>query len=197
MPLPLGGGDRLVRVMQTTGVSTGGLDAADIALMRSAITTLTEVGAFTRRDFVVGDGGSRRVLSATIAEWNIFEATRTPPALGRGFRQDDQARGAEPVVVLGQRAWEVMFGSDSSIVGKRIPMSGTQTLVIGVMPAGYGFPVAAEAWVISSSTFGSAMPDCRPSLAYLKNMENTGSPRLLSCWTASICGGRPSLNGLL
>ena len=57
-------------------------------------------------------------------------------------------------------------------------------------------PVAAVALAIISSTFGSAMPDCRPSLAYLKNIEKTGSPRLLSCWTASICGGRPSLNGL-
>ena len=58
-------------------------------------------------------------------------------------------------------------------------------------------PVAAVALAISSSTFGSAIPDCRPSLAYLKNIENTGSPRLLSCCTASICGGRPSLYGLL
>jgi len=87
------------------------------------------------------------VISATAADWNIFETTRTRAALGRGFRPDDAARGAEPVLVLSNRTFTTSFGSDSSIVGRVVSVNGTPTRVIGVMPAGYAFPVAAEGWV--------------------------------------------------
>src|SRR4051812_20638168 len=147
-PLPLSGGDRIVRIEQTTaGGSTRGIDAADLAAMRPAITTLTSVGAFVSRDVIIGDEKHRRVLAATAAEPNIFDVTRTLPVMGRVFHAEDQAAGAEPVVVLGHWAWTAVFGADSSIVGRQIPMNGAFTRVIGVMPEGYGFPVAAEAWI--------------------------------------------------
>jgi len=56
-------------------------------------------------------------------------------------------RGAEPVIVLSEWAWRVVFGADSAIVGQRIELNGASTRVVGVMPKRYGFPVAADAWV--------------------------------------------------
>lgn len=144
-PLPFGDGERIVRIAQETTAGTSGLDAADVAAMRPAIQTLAELGAYTTRDLVLGDDGHERVIDATATEWNIFELTRTPPALGRGFRADDQAPGAEPVVVLSHWAWERIFGADSTVVNRVVDLSGTRARVIGVMPRGYGFPVAAEA----------------------------------------------------
>jgi predicted permease len=147
-PIPVAGGDRIVRVSATAGPSTVGLDAADLPHMRESMTTLTDVGAFTSRELVTGDAASgRRVLGATAAEWNIFQATRTGAALGRTFRSDDGAQGAEPVVVLSYRTWQTAFGSDSGLVGRTAMVNGRPTRVIGVMPAGYGFPVASDAWV--------------------------------------------------
>jgi predicted permease len=148
-PLPVSGGDRIVRVSQTSGTSSIGIDAADLAQMRGSITTLTDIGSFDSRELVVGDekAGGRQVIGATAADWNIFETTRTRAALGRTFRPDDAARGAEPVLVLSHRTFTTSFGSDSSLVGRVISVNGTPTRVIGVMPAGYAFPVAAEGWV--------------------------------------------------
>ena len=148
-PIPVSGGDRIVRISQTSGTSSIGIDAADLAQMRSSITTLTDIGAFDSRELVVGDerDGGRQVIGAAAAEWNIFEMTRTRAALGRTFRPDDAARGAEPVLVLSHRTFTTSFGSDSSIVGRVVPVNGTPTRVIGVMPPGYAFPVAAEGWV--------------------------------------------------
>lgn len=147
-PLPVSGGDRIVRVSQTSGTAAVGIDAADLTQIRGSITTLSDVGAFTSRDLVAGDAGTqRRVLGATAAEWNIFEATRTRPALGRAFTAADEERGAEPVVVLSYRTWQTSFGADTSLVGHTIPLNGIATRVIGVMPRGYAFPVAADAWV--------------------------------------------------
>jgi predicted permease len=148
-PIPVSGGERVVRVTATSGRSAVGLDVADLARMRESMTTLSDVGVFTSRELVVGDGapGGRRVIGATAAEWNIFGATRSQAALGRAFRAEDGTRSAEPVIVLSYRTWQTVFGSDSAVVGRTIPISGRATRVIGVMPPGYGFPVASDAWV--------------------------------------------------
>ena len=148
-PIPVSGGDRIVRISARSGAAAVGLDVADLARMRETMTTLSDVGAFTSRELVVGDdaSGGRRVIGATAAEWNIFHATRSQAALGRAFRAEDGLRSAEPVIVLSYRTWQTAFGSDSSLVGRTIPIGGRATRVIGVMPPGYGFPVASDAWV--------------------------------------------------
>jgi predicted permease len=158
-PLPLSGGERLVRVEPASGSVPGTIDAAELALVRPGVTTLRDLGAFTRRELILGSEGRRRVIGATAAEWNIFEHTRTPPAIGRTFRAGDAAPGAEPVIVLAHRTWEVAFGGDSGIVGRTVALDGTMTRVIGVMPEGYGFPVAAAAWVpLGAETLRAPVP---------------------------------------
>ena len=149
-PLPLSDGARIVRMQQGQGRSISGFDAADFARMRRQVTTLRDVGTWSARDVVLGSADGRvaqRVLQVTAVEWNLFDATRTPPALGRPFRADDEAPGAAPVIVLSHALWSIAFGGDSAIVGQMIRLNGTSTQVIGVMPPGYGFPVAAESWV--------------------------------------------------
>lgn len=149
-PLPLSDGARIVRMQQVQGRRTSGFDAADFARMRAQVTTLRDVGTWSARDVVLGGENGRsaqRVLQLTAVEWNVFDATHTPPALGRPFRAGDEAPGAAPVIVLSHDLWQIAFGGDSSIVGQTILLSGVSTEVIGVMPAGYGFPVAAESWV--------------------------------------------------
>jgi predicted permease len=156
-PLPLHEGERVVRIMEGR---TGSIDAAEFAALRPALRTVTGVGAYSWRELILGSDGARRAVHAAAAEWNIFEVTRTPPMLGRGFRIDDERPGAEPVIVLGHRTWEVAFGSDPGIVGRLVPIDGVPTRVIGVMPAGYGFPVAADAWVpIPTSLLEARVPD--------------------------------------
>ncbi len=163
-PLPLRGGEEIVRVEQRVNGKTQSLDAAHVALMRPAVRTLAGMGAFASRSLVLGDEQRRHVVEATVTEWNMFELTRTPPLLGRGFLPDDQLPGAEPVIVLGHRTWQVLFGSDPDILERRITLNGTPTRVIGVMPPGYGFPVASDSWVPMSSDL--LAPD-RPGTSFV------------------------------
>ena len=149
-PIPLSGGERIVRLQAVEDGSVRSFDAADFARMRPQIATLSDVGLWNSRDVVMGSaegGGARRVLETTAVEWTLFDATRTPPALGRAFRPDDEAPGAAPVIVLSHRTWILAFGGDSTVVGRRVLLNGVSTEVVGVMPPGYGFPVAADSWV--------------------------------------------------
>ena len=145
-PLPLPGGDRIVRVENAEPSTAGMFDVVDVAAIRRSIASLSATGAYTSTDMVIGDARHRRVLSTTLAEPNLFDLTGTRPTLGRAFRSDDQAAGAESVIVLSYRTWKLAFGGDSTVVGTSVPLNTGYTRIIGVMPAGYGFPVASDAW---------------------------------------------------
>jgi hypothetical protein len=146
-PLTVAGGDRIVRVQRSVAGSIRSFDIVDVGAMRSSITTLTDVGTFTPSALVIGDERHQRVLGATMVESNMFDLTHTRAMLGRALRADDQAPGAEPVIVLSHRVWRAAFASDSSLVNRVVTLNGVRTRVIGVMPEHFEFPVASDAWV--------------------------------------------------
>ncbi|HEV7504182.1 MAG TPA: ADOP family duplicated permease, partial [Thermoanaerobaculia bacterium] len=57
-------------------------------------------------------------------------------ALGRPLGPGDFRPAAEPAVVLSHRLWQQQFGGDPQIVGKTIPLDGTLSTVVGILPAG-------------------------------------------------------------
>src|SRR6185369_15592217 len=48
--------------------------------------------------------------------------------------------------VLSDGLWRRRFGADAGIVGQSVRIDGEQWLVVGIMPAGFGFPQQAEVW---------------------------------------------------
>ncbi|MEO7362747.1 MAG: ABC transporter permease [Gemmatimonadaceae bacterium] len=161
-PLPLPNGDRIVSIRQELGPRTMPVDAADIASIRNSARQLTELGAYTTQEFLLGSDEHPRVIQATVGEWGMFGFTRTQAMLGRTFSRDDATIGAEPVIVLSHRLWRAAFGADTAVVGRTVLLSNVSTRVLGVMPDGYGFPVASEAWVpldnnaIATAKFGES-----------------------------------------
>jgi putative ABC transport system permease protein len=69
------------------------------------------------------------------------------PALGRAFLPADASPGAAPVVVLGHDLWRARFDADSGILGRIIRVDGRPHTVVGVMRAGFGFPVSSDLWL--------------------------------------------------
>ncbi len=66
---------------------------------------------------------------------NFFRVLGVEPAVGRGFRPDeDQVEGRDPVVVLGHDFWVGQFAANPSVVGSRIRLNGIEFRVIGVAP---------------------------------------------------------------
>ena len=68
------------------------------------------------------------------------------PALGRGFRADDDRIGAAPVAILGHQTWSSRYGGAPTVIGQTIRINGVPTTVVGIMPAGFQFPVQSEIW---------------------------------------------------
>jgi putative ABC transport system permease protein len=95
---------------------------------------------------LITDGDPQRLRSARVTQ-TFFDVMGVQPMLGRGFAEDEDRLGAEPVVVLGYGVWQQTFGSDQSIVGQLIEMNGVLRQVVGVMPEGFEFPSEADVWV--------------------------------------------------
>jgi putative ABC transport system permease protein len=53
------------------------------------------------------------------------------------------------LVVISDGAWKEKFGSDPTVVGRTIRVSGQPHLICGVMPPGFNWPIDTEAWVLS------------------------------------------------
>lgn len=200
-PLPLPGGDRVVRVMATVdGLGLGSIDAADFAALRGRITRLTEVGVYGDRELILGSGEGTRAIRAATVEWHLFEATRTAPRLGRGFTPEDQRPGAEPVIVLSWWGFRSLFAADPAVLNTTVRLSGVPTRIIGVMPEGYGFPVAAEAWVpIAPVLLSAQVPGVDRVNAYGRLAPGAGVEAAeveLTGLLRSVRLGRPATPGL-
>lgn len=158
-PLPLSEGERIVRIDQLTQGRRGPVDAVDVGSLREQLRAVGEVGGYTGQDIVVGSEGVRRVVDATIADPVLFSVARTPALIGRALLAGDAEAGAEPVIVLSHRTWEVVFGADHAVLNRLVTINGVSTRVVGVMPAGFGFPVASEAWMpLPASTYALTEP---------------------------------------
>jgi predicted permease len=78
-------------------------------------------------------------LQAEMVSGNYFSMLGVPPALGRVFtsKEDDQAYGAHPVVVLGYDYWVNRFNRDPGVLGRKILVNDSPMTIVGVSAAGF------------------------------------------------------------
>ena len=79
---------------------------------------------------------------AVYASATLFpDILRTPPAIGRTFSQEEDQPGQGPVVVVSHSFWQQRLGGEQGAIGKSISLDGDPYEVIGVMPAGFVYPL--------------------------------------------------------
>lgn len=103
----------------------------------------------------IGFSNTTRILSGGAIEpvhvmvsrvvGDFFATFGVHPDVGRPFGQEEMAAGM-PVVVLGHELWQRSFVADPQVVGRTVLIDGAPHTIIGVMPAGRGYPRDAEVW---------------------------------------------------
>jgi predicted permease len=147
--LPLPGGERVVRIHSWDAAAneTEQRTMNDFLAWRGALRTVTDLGA--ARDvsvnLVVGRDVGPPVDAAEVTA-SAFRIASGPPLLGRTLVPADERPGAPPVVVIGHDVWRKRFAGDPGVVGRTVQLGGAYATVVGVMPEGFGFPVAHEMW---------------------------------------------------
>lgn len=150
-PLPYPDPDRIVQVFKTSvkqpdqiGGTTSPPDFTD---WRRETTVFSALAGVVEGSYAMtGDGVAEQIPGASVTG-DFFEVFGTTPLYGRALSVADDAAGGRDVVVLSHALWARRFGSDARVVGRQMTLEAVPYEVVGVMPAGFDYPLQAELWV--------------------------------------------------
>jgi len=92
--------------------------------------------SYVTAGFASRPGAIPSLKLGVLASGNMFRVMGIEPALGRTFGdEEDRVPGRDAVVVLGHGLWEQQFGSDATVLGRRVDIDGHPFTVIGVAPS--------------------------------------------------------------
>ena len=115
--------------------------------LRSRNRSFAQLAAYRDKGFAFSDGAEVQNLRGQRVTGNFFATLGIEPALGRGFQSEDEQAGGGPgglKVVLSNEFWRRQFGANPTILGSQITLDRQPFTIIGVMPAGFQFPIQAE-----------------------------------------------------
>jgi putative ABC transport system permease protein len=143
-PLPFEQADRLVRLggndLRKPADLPTTFSPPDFYDWRARNTVFEDVAAIDGwSPSLTGAGEPERIQAAKVSA-NFFSILRARPAAGRTFLPEEEKRGNHYVVVLSHALWQRRFGSDPSILGKQIELTGEKLQVIGIMPREFQMP---------------------------------------------------------
>lgn len=126
----------------------GGVPVADLQEFIPAQQSFTELAAYLNGSTINAtiEGKAVRFTGGYVTH-NFFSLLKVQPILGRTFTAADDTPGAERVTIIGHAIWQREFGGTNDVIGKTFRMNGRTATIIGVMPAGFKFPVNEELWV--------------------------------------------------
>lgn len=143
-PLPFDDAERIVYLKQPVRASS--VDNASFSFMeiddyRSASRTIDEFVEYGDWEFtVLADGRPHRGVGGLVTS-NYFGVLGMRAANGRLLDVGDDARGAEPVMVLTWAYWERTYGADPDVVGRFVELENldqpfVRVRIVGVLERG-------------------------------------------------------------
>lgn len=109
---------------------------------------------------------------------NFFDVFGVAPILGRTFAPGEDQPGKADVVVLSYEVWREHFQSRRNAIGETVRLGGHPYTVVGVMPAGFRYPIGDRNAVYTP--LNSARSDMR---------ENRGSH-----WLPTVARLKPGVS---
>lgn len=161
-PLPFPEADKLVSLQtlervdnpdnsRGTGVVPNDTSYPNFYDWRSSNRSFSSIAAYQTGGVVFAarsDAQAQRINGAQVSA-GFFSTLGVLPELGRDFQQADEQAGVR-TVVLSHDFWRTNFSADPAILGRNILLNDTPHTVVGIMPAGFSFPVSnnpATVWL--------------------------------------------------
>ena len=134
-PLPYANERSLVRVYSQ--VPDGTIDRFSVSIpdyldFRTRNHVFSDMAMWLNSTMTLNDGGEPERLAAVLATDNLFSLMGVTPLHGRLFVAGESDH--PDVVVLSYGVFARRFGSDSTVVGRRVTLDGSAKTVIGVLP---------------------------------------------------------------
>jgi putative ABC transport system permease protein len=142
-PLPYPDPNPIVRVWQAapaSGFAHLGFSEAQLTRLRAGNQSFQQIGGYAVRSANLTEQNETQRVAVTYVTEGVFESLGVQPALGRTFRREDEAPGAQRVAVLGYEMWQRRYGGDANILGRTIRLNDNPVTVVGVMPPDFCLP---------------------------------------------------------
>jgi putative ABC transport system permease protein len=148
-PYPFPKLDRLMLLREADPNQPGQYTAAsaDYLDFRRQKRVFRDIAAFRFGDFNLDTDSGTGAIEGYRVTTNLFQLIGVQPLLGRNLTSDDEQQGRDQVAVISHNTWRERFASDPSILGKTVRLNGHNAEIVGVMPAGFHYPLGAEIWM--------------------------------------------------
>jgi putative ABC transport system permease protein len=83
--------------------------------------------------------------SAVLVTPEFFDVFGVEPLIGRAIGRT-ASPGDAPVAVIGHELWVRRFGGSPAVLGRTVSFGQRAVTIVGVMPAGFGFPDRTDIW---------------------------------------------------
>jgi predicted permease len=134
-PVPFPDPDRLAFVYQTGPRSDrNSVTYPNLLDWQRSAQSFEAIAGVRTDGFTLQFGNEPEAAMGMMVSSEFFSVLGIQPVLGRTFTKDEDRRGAQHVVMIGEDFWRRRFGGDRLLVGKNIVLDGQEYLVIGVVP---------------------------------------------------------------
>ena len=172
---PLGMRDDLVRIGRSAPGEREFRSASydDYTYLRAHATSFASITGHQLASLTMGADDATQQLSAEWVAQDYFATLGVAPRRGRAFTADEsRVPSGIAVAIISDRFWHRRLASDSSIVGRRLPINGQLFDIVGIAPPGFTgtFPgVDIDVWIPAGMAWIAKPPAQR----------NTDEPLLL------------------
>lgn len=170
-PLPYPEPQKLVTVWgRFTGIGLPNdrnwISAPEFRDIQELNKSFSDAAAMTDDSFnITGGGAPERAIGADVSP-SLFSMLGIRPVYGRVFLPEEAQPGHDQVVLLGYGLWKARFGGDPAVVGRTLTINGKPMIVVGVLPAGFDYPLNAEMWKPLAFAPADLTPDNRGNHGY-------------------------------
>ncbi len=139
-PLPYHEPDRLVVLTNKTGSAPrSGISYPNFSDWKDRARSFEGMAAVRGDSFNLTGVDKPIQLRVRMVNWNFFSLLGAQPQFGRMFAAEDDRYGASRTVMISHELWQTKFGSETSVIGRMIRLSGEPYEVIGVLPPGFAY----------------------------------------------------------
>ena len=162
-PLPVRDGSHLVQLdtvdaktkVTQANAAKFGLSFPNFQDYQRQNEVFTGLAAWLNPPFTWSGGAEPKQLQGYLVSANYFDVLGLTPAAGRFFLPDEDTKpNSNTVVVISYALWTNKFGSDASVVGRKMILNATPYTIIGVAPRGFKGTVSLgsteQVWVPTS-----------------------------------------------
>ena len=149
-PLPFDEPDRVMALGQQTTQNRAALSQfsfRNFADMREQSRSFDRLAAYYNQNLTLTGDREAQLLRGTVVTADLFPLLGVSPAMGRTFLAEEDNAGGGPggrPAILSWELWHEHFGGHASVVGRAVDLNNSRFTIVGVMPAGFRFPIQAQ-----------------------------------------------------